>query len=82
MLSVSDKPVTLGVIMLNVIMPNVIMLNVIMLNVIMLNVIMLNVVAPVKHPHLLDMILWPQMVRYLYYFSLVLQTVVTRVVYN
>jgi hypothetical protein len=41
MLSVSNLPIVLNVVMLNVIM-----LNVVMLNVVMLNVVMLSVVAP------------------------------------
>ncbi len=51
MLSVSNKPfmlsvVMLNVVILNVVMLNVVMLNVVMLNVVILNVVMLNVVAP------------------------------------
>jgi hypothetical protein len=44
MLSVTNKPFMLSVVLLNVVMLNVVMLNVIMLNVFILNVVMLNVV--------------------------------------
>ncbi len=48
MLSVTNKPILVIVIMLIVVMLIVIMLIVVMLNVIMLRVIMLSVVAPLR----------------------------------
>jgi hypothetical protein len=49
MLSVTNKPIMLSVIMLNVAMLSVIMLNVVMLSVIMLNVAMLSVIHYVEY---------------------------------
>ncbi len=45
MLSITNKPFVLSVVMLDVVM-----LNVVMLNVVMLNVVMLNVMAPLRLP--------------------------------
>ncbi len=59
MLSVTNKPFLLSVIMLNVVM-----LNVIMLNVVMLSVVMLNVVAPHRCLRILNCtgFFWPVVV--------------------
>ncbi len=58
MVSVTNKPIILSVVMLSFVMLNVVVLNFVMLNVVMSNVIMLNVVAPsggLKYNHFLTL---------------------------